>query len=145
MKKLLVVAQSLGGGGTEVAMIEFLNHLDSNLYDITLLLIDKNKEYEYRLKRHVNIRYIDFDNNFYKKLASTNSLEGKTFKKLRFNKNLDLYKIIAKHSKKLVEKFDLGIDFYGYGSFTTVYLALNVKAKKRLFGFMMNKCLGLQM
>ena len=30
MKKLLVVAKSLGGGGSEVALIEFLNHLDES-------------------------------------------------------------------------------------------------------------------
>lgn len=44
MKKLLVVAKSLGGGGSEVALIEFLNHLDRSKYDVTLLLLDNDTE-----------------------------------------------------------------------------------------------------
>ena len=29
MKKVLIVAKSLGGGGSETAIIEFINHLSS--------------------------------------------------------------------------------------------------------------------
>lgn len=145
MKKLLVVAQSLGGGGTEVAMIEFLNHLNSTHYDTTLLLIDDNEEYKYRLKQNIKIKHIKFDSTFYKKLASTNFVEGKVLKKLKINKYADLYRMIAKHASKLDEYFDVGIDFYGYGSFTTAYLALNVDAKRKAFGYMISICRGLLM
>ncbi|MDN5955984.1 MAG: hypothetical protein L0H82_06330, partial [Lactobacillus sp.] len=62
MKKLLVIAKSLGGGGSEVALVEFLNHLDESKYDVTLLLLDKDTEYKYRLKKKLKIKYIEFDN-----------------------------------------------------------------------------------
>lgn len=85
MKKLLVVAKSLGGGGSEVALIEFLNHLDRSKYDVTLLLLDNDTEYSYRLKKEIKIEYIKFDNNFYRSLASMYALPGKIIKKIKLN------------------------------------------------------------
>ena len=43
MKRLLIMAKSLGGGGTEVALIEFLNSLDFKKFDVTLLLLNEDK------------------------------------------------------------------------------------------------------
>ena len=51
MKELLIVAKSLGGGGSEVALIELINALPEELYNITLVLLDSDNEYAYRLKR----------------------------------------------------------------------------------------------
>ena len=36
------MAKSLGGGGTEVALIEFLNSLDFKKFDVTLLLLNED-------------------------------------------------------------------------------------------------------
>lgn len=85
MKKMLIMAKSLGGGGSEVALIEFINHIDLNKYEPTLLLMDKDDEYEYRLNKKIKIRYLDFDNKFYKSLVSMYQLPGKIIKKARIN------------------------------------------------------------
>ena len=49
MKELLIMAKSLGGGGSEVALIELINALPEELYNITLVLLDSDNEYAYRL------------------------------------------------------------------------------------------------
>lgn len=134
MKKLLVIAKSLGGGGSEVALIEFLNHLDENKYNVTLLLLDKDMEYKYRLKRKIKIKYIKFDNEFYYSLASMYSFLGKVIKRIKLNKYFPVYNLLAKHSQMpSLPYFDIAIDFYGYGAFTTAFLALNVSASKKAF------------
>lgn len=134
MKKLLVIAKSLGGGGSEVALVEFLNHLDESKYDVTLLLLDKDIEYKYRLKKKLKIKYIEFDNKIYHLLASMYALPGKILKKIGFNKYFPIYDFLAKHSKMpSLPHYDIAIDFYGYGAFTTAFLALNVKADKKAF------------
>lgn len=38
MKELLIMAKSLGGGGSEVALIELINALPEEVYNITLAL-----------------------------------------------------------------------------------------------------------
>lgn len=132
MKKLLIIASSLGGGGTEVALTEFINHLDSKKYDITLLLVDNNNEYRYRLKKKIKIIFIKFDNSFYHSLASMYNLLGKAIKKFNLNRYFNIYEVLAKHSQMpYLPKFDVAIDFYGYGAFTTAFLVLNIKAKKK--------------
>ena len=133
MKKMLVIAKSLGGGGSEVALVELLNHLDPQKFEVTLLLLDHDNEYKYRLKNHIAIKYIDFDNEYYHKLVSMYSFLGKAVKKIKFNSRVGLYDLVAKHCSKINEHFDIAIDFYGYGAFTTAYLALNVLADKKAF------------
>ena len=59
---MLIVAKSLGGSGSETAMIEFINHLSSKKYDLSLLL-DKDDEYKYRLNKKAKLNYIQFDTN----------------------------------------------------------------------------------
>lgn len=49
MKELLIMAKSLGGGGSEVALIELINALPEELYNITLVLLDSDNEYAYIL------------------------------------------------------------------------------------------------
>lgn len=132
-KDLLIIAKSLGGGGSEVALIEFINHLDLNKYNITLLLMDHDTEYKYRLNKTITINYIQFDNEIYHNLVSMYSILGKGIKKLCINKYVKIYNLVTKHSRKIKKHFDIAIDFYGYGSFTTAYLALNVLADKKVF------------
>ena len=59
MKELLIMAKSLGGGGSEVALIELINALPEEVYNITLVLLDSDNEYAYRLKKKVIPLYSD--------------------------------------------------------------------------------------
>lgn len=128
MKRLLIMAKSLGGGGTEVALIEFLNSLDFKKFDVTLLLLNEDNEYKYRLNKNIKIRYLNFDKDFYKNMVSMYTITSKVIKKMHFNRMLKIYDNIIQHSTKITEKYDIALDFYGYGSFTTEYIARAVNA-----------------
>ena len=39
MKKILFIINSLGGGGAEKALIEFLRHIDYTRYEVSLCLV----------------------------------------------------------------------------------------------------------
>ena len=90
-KKIIIVAQSLSGGGTEVALTEFINHLAIDKFDVTLLLVDKNTDFIDRIKRDIKIHYLAFDNNIYHNLVSMNAVEGKVIKKALLNKKIKIY------------------------------------------------------
>ena len=44
MKELLIMAKSLGGGGSEVALIELINALPEEVYNITLVLLGNARD-----------------------------------------------------------------------------------------------------
>lgn len=132
MKKMLIMAKSFGGGGSEVALVEFINHIDLNKYEPTLLLMDRDNEYKYRLSKNIKIRYLNFDNNFFKSLVSMYKLPGKIIKKAKINSYVDIYSLVSRHvSADLDDLYDIALDFYGYGSFTTAFVAKHVNAKKK--------------
>ena len=110
MKNILILAKSLGGGGAEVALIEFLNHLDMNQCTVTLLLLDKDEEYKYRLNDNINIKYLEFDRPIYKKMVSMYSFIGKVIKKLNLNAYFNIYHYVLKHTKFCIDnKYDIAL------------------------------------
>ena len=128
---MLIFAKSLGGGGSEVALIQLLNKLPRDKYDVTLALLENDSEYAYRLKVPVNIVYIQFKNYFYQKLVSTGFV-GKVLKKLKINKYIHFYDwLFNKVSTQFNDRYDIAIDFYGYGYFLTAYLAMKINADRK--------------
>jgi glycosyltransferase involved in cell wall biosynthesis len=132
MKELLIMAKSLGGGGSEVALIELINALPEELYNITLVLLDSDNEYAYRLKKNVNIVQLTFNSSFAKSLVSMYAFPAKVLKKLSVNSFIAYYDFISNCVTNVFEKtYDIAIDFYGYGSFVTAFLATKIHAKKK--------------
>lgn len=132
MKELLIMAKSLGGGGSEVALIELINALPEEVYNITLVLLDSDNEYAYRLKKKVNIVQLTFNSSFAKSLVSMYAFPAKVLKKLSVNSFIPYYDFISNCVTNVFEKtYDVAIDFYGYGSFVTAFLATKIQAKKK--------------
>ena len=110
--KILLIAKSLGGGGSETAMIEFINYFPTEDYELSVLLLDKDDEYKYRINRDIIVNYIDFDNEFYHSLASMYTLPGKIIKKMQINKFVGMYDMLANHAKAPLDSYDIALDFY---------------------------------
>ena len=126
------MAKSLGGGGSEVALIELINALPEELYNITLVLLDSDNEYAYRLKKNVNIIQLTFNSSFAKSLVSMYAFPAKVLKKLSVNSFIPYYDLISNCVTNVFEKtYDIAVDFYGYGSFVTAFLAKKIQAKKK--------------
>lgn len=117
MKELLIMAKSLGGGGSEVALIELINALPEEVYNITLVLLDSDNEYAYRLKKKVNIVQLTFNSSFAKSLVSMYAFPAKVLKKLSVNSFIPYYDFISNCVTNVFEKtYDVAIDFYGYAN-----------------------------
>ena len=110
MKELLIMAKSLGGGGSEVALIELINALPEELYNITLVLLDSDNEYAYRLKKNVNIVQLTFNSSFAKSLVSMYAFPAKVLKKLSVNSFIAYYDFISNCVTNVFEKtYDIAI------------------------------------
>ncbi|MGL5616051.1 MAG: glycosyltransferase [Sarcina sp.] len=73
MKKVLIIQESLGGGGAEKVLNDILRGIDYKEYKIDLALIANNDDiYENKINKNVNIK------NFFPKLK----IENKLFKKI---------------------------------------------------------------
>lgn len=131
MKRLAIFAKSLGGGGTEVALINLINHIDSSKFDVTLYLLDKDEEYKYRLQKDIQIEYIKFKYNFLHNFVSNEKKFGKILKKISLNRYIPYYKWISKYVSNNFDGFDVVIDFYGYGYFLTEFVANNIKSDSK--------------
>ena len=143
MKELLIMAKSLGGGGSEVALIELINALPEEHYNVTLVLLDLDSEYAYRLKKRVNIVQLTFNSSFAKSLVSMYAFPAKVLKKLSVNYYIPYYDFIASRVTNVFEKtYDIAIDFYGYGSFVTAFLATKIQAKSCMAGFVLKNTLS---
>ncbi len=136
MKKIAILARTLGCGGTEVAMTAFINKLSSE-YDVTLYLIENDMSFQNRLTRSVKIILIDF--GFYSKVIqqdinpngsnhSITSLMVRVYRKIH-RKNL--FEAILKKVPNIDESYDILLDFHGYGYFMTLYGIRKINARKR--------------
>lgn len=132
MKKVLFMAKAFGGGGAEVAMLELINKMPEEEYDITLALLDDDLEYFGRLNRKVKIVQIRFKNSFASKMVSMYSVPAKILKKLAINKIVPYYDLLFDSVENTFDEvYDLALDFYGYGYFLTGFMAEKIKAKRK--------------
>ena len=58
MKTLLIIMDSMAGGGAEKALVELLRHLDADEYRITLLLFNATGHYMDQIPPHVTTLHV---------------------------------------------------------------------------------------
>lgn len=63
-KKVLFMTPHLGGGGAEKVIVDVLNNLDSNKFDITLILLQNKGIHIKNLKSNIKVKYLINDNKF---------------------------------------------------------------------------------
>lgn len=117
MKKLLFFINSLGGGGAEKVLVDLLNSLDSQQYDIDLISVTGGI-HENRLSKNINYNKI---------IKCKNGFLNKLFGRLFFHLPLNLiYRVIKKR------EYDVEIA-YLEGFPTRVITAGKSNAKKVAF------------
>ena len=152
-KKILFVINTLGRGGAENALIQLINNIDKDIYDISLYVILGQGELIEKIPEHVHILNKKFDH------ASVLSKEGKknlrkniigiAFSRFSFFKNFFylltnffrmmfsgkifvdklLWKMLSDGSDILSEEYDLATAFLEGAS--TYYVRDHVRAKKK--------------
>lgn len=149
MKKILIMSKRLNSGGVEVSLINLLNQLSLNSNLKLVLFLEKYQGvYTKDIPSNVEIREIKFKKNYYNFLLNFNEAK-KVLKKLELiiyliikimNKlSFIIFKynkvgryIIKNKTDKINDKYDLAIDFHGYGYDLSPYLIYNINSKKKI-------------
>lgn len=113
MKKILICIYNLQGGGAERVLINFLDVIDKNKYNVTLLVLRKEGIYLNKIPEDIKVIY-GFKTLFGRKISN---------KVLSFLPNKLLYKLFVK------EEFDVEISFLE-GFATKVISGSSLHSKK---------------
>lgn len=110
MKKILFMIDSLNGGGAEKVLINILNRLDYNKYDVTVFLIYGEGIYLKYVPDNVKIKYLTLGNNTINNWNFIKKYIYKLYRKIlfaivNFFKGSPIYKFIIK------DKYDIEISF----------------------------------
>ena len=153
MKKILFVINTLGRAGAETALLELLNHLDTEKYEISLYVLLGQGEMISRVPPEVHIKNKRICEDSVlsgagrRKLLQTSVMalfrHGHTMEKIRYlMKNLRvmkkagkiqpdklLWRVLSDGADRLDETFDLAAAYLEGGS--AYYVADHVNAKKK--------------
>ena len=148
-KNILIATPSLNSGGVEVSLIRFITELAKNKnLNIDLLLLKKEGIYLEKVPNNVKILEVNYDNDIYnynKKIKDIKCIKGLKDKLKFFKYRLKLknalnngnwekyYELILSHMLKIKTKYDLAIDYHGYGHFVTAVIESDkIISKKKI-------------
>lgn len=141
MKKLLFVMPALGGGGAEKSLVNLLNEIPSDKYEIDLLLFKKVGMFIRQVPSNVNILdqtpalkgvYAPFSKSgIYLPIKIFGNVCSRIFESGMSAQKAFLWKFFySKVVEKLDKEYDVAIGYLGGES--TDYILDKVKAKKRI-------------
>lgn len=145
MKEIIIFAKSLSCGGTEKALVSLLKAIDYSIYNVTLELLDKDEFFIKQVPKEVNIQYINFKNEYDRAIVSWDKkyilnprnilglIKRLYYRKLKNRESL--YKTYLEASKRVEEntkKYDIALDFHGYGYFFTTYIEKCINSDKKV-------------
>lgn len=150
-QSILIIMPYMGCGGVESTLLSMLECIDKKKYEITLLLLEKKGEFLKKIPTEIQVKEIVLPEKekgiFFgkKKLLKEYIKKGQWLKIPGFllynsqekltedrEKNALYFQRISSTIPALEEEYDLAIDYFGYATFTTFYLAEKVKAKKKV-------------
>ena len=154
MKKILFVINTLGHAGAETALIELLNVLDTQEYEISLYVIMRQGEMRKRVPENVKLLNSPFSEDsvlsskgksmmvrtvsraFVKNGHTAGKIKyaGKIYLDMRKKKRIQpdkiLWRVLSDGSERFDATYDLAVAYLEGGS--TYYVADHVKAKKKV-------------
>lgn len=149
-KNVLIMMPYINCGGVETTLISLLNKLDKNIINVDLLIINNDNIFLDKIPQFVNIHYLTIPRSEWGVFYGYRFSIKKMLKQLDF---FNLLKLIKRRNVKLTEnrkenvkyfhylnnilpiyekEYDLAIDYFGYATFTTYYVAKKVIAKKKI-------------
>ena len=149
-KNILFVMPYFNCGGVETTLVSLLEKLDYTKVDVDLLLITKTGAFLHKIPKMVNIKILDIPlsewNVFYgnknaikkyiKKFHFIYLLKYLCCKKWKLTENREENVKYFQHASQVFpvynQKYDIAIDYFGYATFTTFYVAEKINAKKKL-------------
>lgn len=148
MKKIFIGVPFIKHSGVEVALINLLKELSKDKeLEIDLYVLKETKIFRTEIPNSVNINVIEYENEIYNynlRFRDVFKIESLTLKikfllyhlKLLIYDKLKRYDLFflekIKYSKEINKDYDIAIDFHGYSTFFSYYVALKVHAKKKV-------------
>ena len=128
-------------GGTENAMIGMVNELLKHNADVTIISYYDVGDIKSRIPQTVKFEYIDHPFIMETMLMHySNNIFIRYIQKV-IHKSIQLvtgsigiaktYALVLSHNKKWPEKYDLLLDFYGYGNYLTAFGARGIDAHRK--------------
>lgn len=150
-KHIAFVVRNLNGGGVERTLINLINSIDKDV-EISLYLFENIGMFKGQFTRPLTIIDLYNENIYFGRICYKS--KGKFYELLkqgkfisaikvflfekyckRINKKKGVSAMYQKYLKKIKKdkvRYDLAIDFYGYGDFTTVFVAERLDAKYKI-------------
>ena len=150
-RKILFLMPSIGCGGVETTLFSLLKELVCEDNEITLLLLEDKGTFFERIPEGIKICRLEIPERFWgvfygkKKMLVKLLKRGSLWKIPAFlchslancitenrERTAKYFNKIASEIPCLEQEYDVAIDYFGYASFTTFYLAEKVKAKVKV-------------
>lgn len=148
MKKILFMVINMNIGGTEKSLLNILNELPKDKYEITVLMLEKYGGFLDSIPSHVKVEYVEEypkikdDLNLPPHIISKKYLkEGQVLKSFSIMKNHTINKIsgdrssyfkyILKNFPKKEDHYDIAIAFAGPMDFISYYVVNKINANKK--------------
>lgn len=148
LDKILLVSHKMNLGGTEKALLAFINSLKDQDLDITLLLLEKGGVLEDSIPGFVKVKYFEgFDQimpviqnppintilDYFRKLKISKCLQLlKTYIKIKSTGNwYHIYESVLKNRPKYGD-FDIAVAYAGPSDFITYFIAEKVCAQRKI-------------
>lgn len=149
MKKIIFMCINMNVGGTEKALLNLINEIDRNKYEITLLMLEEYGGFLNQIPKDIKIKYLyeykDFksyvkdppqkiaidlmkNRELFKGFAI---LSAYTVTKL-FNNMAYYYKYILRKIKTLNEEYDIAVAYAGPMDLITYFIINKIQAKKKI-------------
>lgn len=147
MKSLVVVMYRMSSGGVERALADFLKEIDPKEYTIDLLLIEEKGDLLQQIPSFVNqigLELSDINRLLLlsgeirpsvryglqqKQFIQTFEMAGRYFLHKLFRSKLPAYQVALAQME--TRQYDVALDFHGYLSATTFYIANKINAKRK--------------
>lgn len=147
MKKILIMMYYMNCGGVEQAIIDLIKNIDASKYQIDLILIEKKGEFLERIPQSVNVIEVPIDDLEKCLIIKRNIRDTIRYgfqHKMYFKTFITVLKFLYYKAKKVPSpeyetvfgskksvSYDIALDFHGYLSFTTYYVAKKVRSKQK--------------
>jgi len=123
-KKILITSVYMGIGGIETSLINFLNNIDYEKYDVDLILLKKSGDNLTNVPKNISIfTPTDFHNKIFNKLLKKDHFLSKIIRRFIFKRS-NAHKYVPK------KEYDVAIAFAGYHYFIDM-IAGHANAKKK--------------
>lgn len=148
MKKIIFMIINMNLGGTEKALLNMINEVPANDYEITIIMLEKYGSLLENIPTYVKIKYVDeylkikpLLNNTPKEIIKKN-IKNKEFikaiqcgiyniiAKIQGDRSI-YYKYLMKKIVKLNEEYDIAIAYAGPMELITYYVLNKINAKEK--------------